>query len=53
MGGPFNLVTITPPYEEVVYAELIKNVLDSPVSSQQLGGDLARAGVRSELWGSG
>lgn len=32
MGGPFNLVTITPPYEEVVYADLLKDVLESPVS---------------------
>jgi hypothetical protein len=31
MGGPFNLVTITPPYEEVVYADLLKDVLESPV----------------------
>lgn len=31
--GTFDLVSITPPYEEVVYADLINDVMNSPVSS--------------------
>lgn len=29
--GTFDLVSITPPYEEVVYADLIRDVINSPV----------------------
>lgn len=29
--GTFDLVSITPPYEEVVYADLIRDVMNSPV----------------------
>jgi hypothetical protein len=28
---PFDVVTVTPPYEEVVYADLIADIIASPV----------------------
>ena len=31
MGLPFDLVTITPPYEEIVYADLLNDIVNSPV----------------------
>ena len=31
--GTFDLVSITPPDEEVVYADLINDVMNSPVST--------------------